>query len=143
MEGAEVEKKGSNECMEGYDRDRIPSSVFSRKSGTQWSGTSGDSLFSIHMGSSSFSNDYAIINDNKSTELPRLDEWPAPAHDHELSVSLPPVMEQEEGSLHSQESSSQPPNKHAISQTPVTPSISPTLNSKISDASNTSFAFPV
>ncbi|KAL1558967.1 hypothetical protein AAHA92_09364 [Salvia divinorum] len=141
MECAEVDK-GSNErekakCMEGYDGERIPSSVFSRKSGAEWSGTSTDSLFSLQMGSNSFSNDYA----HKSGDLPRLDESHAPAP--ELTITLPPVMEQDEGSLHSGDSSSRPANIQDRSHTPITPSVSPTLNSQISDVSNKSFAFPV
>ncbi|RHN66083.1 hypothetical protein MtrunA17_Chr3g0086921 [Medicago truncatula] len=48
--------------------DRIPSHVFNRtKSNNQWSTASNESLFSIHMGTMSFSNDIAFLS--KSGEL--------------------------------------------------------------------------
>lgn len=60
----------------GYDPNRIPASIFSTKTGnpTEWSATSNESLFSIHMGNNSFSRDYAILF-GKSGELPRLEDW--------------------------------------------------------------------
>ncbi|XP_057768640.1 uncharacterized protein LOC130988724 isoform X2 [Salvia miltiorrhiza] len=140
MEGAEVVKNERDEAsssspakpqsqvpssMAGYDPKRIPSSVFSNKSGTEWSLTSNDSLFSIQMGNNSFSNDYAIMygksgdfdpSNNlqlKSGELPRLDEWSNNNRRGKSSEvnSLPPVMEQEESSVQSGESSSRAEKK--------------------------------
>lgn len=60
----------------GYDPNRIPSSVFSSKSTTpmEWSVASNESLFSIHIGNSSFSRDHFIMFNNKSGELARTDE---------------------------------------------------------------------
>ncbi|KAL8528454.1 hypothetical protein ACS0TY_006038 [Phlomoides rotata] len=109
----------------GYDPNRIPASVFSTKqagnNAADWSATSNESLFSIHLGNNSFSRDYAILFGKygespkledlnggsqmnpfmMSGELPRLDEWnssssPLPNH-RPVSQSefgnLPPVME--------------------------------------------------
>ncbi|XP_061366505.1 uncharacterized protein LOC133309723 [Gastrolobium bilobum] len=46
----------------GYDPNRIPSSVFSRPaSPMEWSLTSNESLFSLHLGNSSFSMDHAFM----------------------------------------------------------------------------------
>ncbi|KAL2499869.1 hypothetical protein Adt_25419 [Abeliophyllum distichum] len=60
----------------GYDPNRIPSSIFSPKptSAMEWSVTSNESLFSIHMGNNSFSRDQAILL-GKSGELSRIEEW--------------------------------------------------------------------
>ncbi|CAA2990150.1 uncharacterized protein LOC111400921 [Olea europaea var. sylvestris] len=60
----------------GYDPNRIPSSIFSPKptSAMEWSVTSNESLFSIHMGNNSFSRDQAILL-GKSGEVPRTEEW--------------------------------------------------------------------
>lgn len=155
--------------MDSYDPNRIPSSVFSTKTGgtssqAEWSASSNESLFSIQMGNNSFSNDYAIMYGKsedfdlnnpqlKSGELPRLDEWSnntrhnAPAKSSELS-SLPPVMEHEEGSLQSGESSrvkkrdGSPLTIQSHHDTFRTPA-SPQANSRISSDSNKSFAFPV
>uniref|UniRef100_A0A5B7BAK9 Uncharacterized protein n=1 Tax=Davidia involucrata TaxID=16924 RepID=A0A5B7BAK9_DAVIN len=48
----------------GYDPSRIPESVFASKSpaaANEWSVTSNESLFSIHMGNNSFSKDHALL----------------------------------------------------------------------------------
>ncbi|XP_059451325.1 uncharacterized protein LOC132182149 [Corylus avellana] len=60
----------------GYDPNRIPSSIFSSKSTTpmEWSVASNESLFSIHIGNSSFSRDHFIMFNNRSGEIPRSDE---------------------------------------------------------------------
>ncbi|GMY12900.1 hypothetical protein FCV25MIE_08139 [Fagus crenata] len=59
----------------GYDPNRIPSSIFSTKPTTplEWSTASNESLFSIHIGNTSFSKDHFIAF-NKSQELLRPDE---------------------------------------------------------------------
>ncbi|PON79687.1 hypothetical protein PanWU01x14_009190 [Parasponia andersonii] len=71
----------------GYDPQRIPSSVFERSKSTtpmEWSVASNESLFSIHVGNSSFSRDNLFLfNDlNKSGEL---------AKSGELTMFSPPV----------------------------------------------------
>lgn len=112
----------------GYDPNRIPASIFSTKQGNNadWSTTSNESLFSIHLGNNSFSRDYAILfgksgelqdwNGSQmnpflmSGELPRLDEWNnyntiSPGKSSDFG-NLPPVMEdplREEGSVQSSE----------------------------------------
>lgn len=60
----------------GYDPNRIPSSIFSSKpaSGSEWSTTSNESLFSIQMGNNSFSRDYTFLF-GKSDDLSRLEDW--------------------------------------------------------------------
>jgi hypothetical protein len=62
--------------LAGYDPNRIPSSIFSSKATTpmEWSVASNESLFSIHIGNSSFSRDHFIMFNNRSGELPRTDE---------------------------------------------------------------------
>ncbi|OMO73297.1 hypothetical protein CCACVL1_17338 [Corchorus capsularis] len=60
---------------EGYEPNRIPSSIFNSKPATpmDWSTASNESLFSIHIGNNSFSKDqfFALY---KSGELTKLDE---------------------------------------------------------------------
>ena len=60
----------------GYDPNRIPSSIFSSKSTTpmEWSVASNESLFSIHIGNSSFSRDHFIMFNNRSGEFPKTDD---------------------------------------------------------------------
>lgn len=71
----------------GSDRKRIPSSLFASKPGTslEWSVTSNESLFSIHMGNNSFSN-YQAFMLYKSGELTKLDDM------HNTPPSLLPVL---------------------------------------------------
>ncbi|KAI3452212.1 hypothetical protein Pfo_008877 [Paulownia fortunei] len=90
----------------GYDPNRIPASIFSTKATnpSEWSVASNESLFSIHMGNNSFSQDNAILF-GKSGELSRLDEWNkshsflpyvSEAKSNEFSslpATLPPVIE--------------------------------------------------
>lgn len=58
----------------GYDPNRIPSSVFSKPSTPmEWSVASNESLFSIHVGNSSFSRDHFILM-QRSGELTKLDD---------------------------------------------------------------------
>ena len=71
----------------GYDPDRIPSSVFARTtSPIEWSVASNESLFSIHLGNSSFTRDHAFAF-NKSGELPRMSDLGS------MPMTLPPVQE--------------------------------------------------
>lgn len=64
----------------GYDPSRIPSAIFSKPSTPmEWSVASNESLFSIHVGNSSFSRDHFILM-QRSGELNRLDDF----------ISLPP-----------------------------------------------------
>lgn len=65
------------ERPEGYDPLRIPSSVFESKSTTpmEWSVASNESLFSLHVGNSSFSKDqFYMFGDFKSGELAKSGE---------------------------------------------------------------------
>lgn len=64
-----------------YDPGRIPASVFSSKPTTpmEWSVASNESLFSIHVGNSSFSRDHVFML-FKSGELAKLDDY----------ISVPP-----------------------------------------------------
>ncbi|XP_024018309.1 suppressor protein SRP40 [Morus notabilis] len=65
------------EQPEGYDPLRIPSSVFESKSTTpmEWSVASNESLFSLHVGNSSFSKDqFYMFSDFKSGELAKSGE---------------------------------------------------------------------
>lgn len=161
--------KPQSPSMDGYDPNRIPASVFSTKttgtsSQAEWSASSNESLFSIPMGNNSFSNDYVIMYGKsedfdlnnpqlKSGELPRLDEWSNNTRHNALAKSsdlnsLPPVMEHEEGSLQSGDSSrvEKRDGSPLIIQSPHdafrTPA-SPQANPRISSDSNKSFAFPV
>ncbi|KAG8366957.1 hypothetical protein BUALT_Bualt16G0022300 [Buddleja alternifolia] len=94
----------------GYDPNRIPASIFSTKptNPAEWSTTSNESLFSIHMGNNSFSRDYAILY-GKSGELPKLEDQSNILHhiseskSNEMTSSLPPVMEHEESGVNSGE----------------------------------------
>ncbi|XP_041002726.1 uncharacterized protein LOC121248345 [Juglans microcarpa x Juglans regia] len=73
----------------GYDPNRIPSSIFSTPKPTtamDWSTASNESLFSIHIGNSSFSREHFIML-NRSGELPRTDELTG------LPTTLPSVSE--------------------------------------------------
>lgn len=88
----------------GYDPNRIPSSIFSSKpnnSGMEWSTASNESLFSIHMGNSSFSRDQFNMM-YRSGELIKPEEWsnsPYNAPDvksnekKNLPPNLPPLVE--------------------------------------------------
>ncbi|KAI4321331.1 hypothetical protein MLD38_034728 [Melastoma candidum] len=60
----------------GYDPNRIPSTVFASRPSNpaEWSVASNESLFSIHMGNSSFSRDHTALLLYKSGELTKLDE---------------------------------------------------------------------
>ncbi|XP_057481803.1 uncharacterized protein LOC130768732 isoform X1 [Actinidia eriantha] len=62
--------------VSGYDPHRIPSSIFTSKPNAtmDWSVASNESLFSIQMGNTSFSGNYAILS-GKSQELGRPDEF--------------------------------------------------------------------
>ncbi|KAH1076192.1 hypothetical protein GLYMA_19G030300v4 [Glycine max] len=72
----------------GYDPNRIPSSVFNKPtSPMEWSVASNESLFSIQLGNSSFSRDYAFAFNNKSGELPRTSDLP------NMPATLPSVQE--------------------------------------------------
>ncbi|CAN0857797.1 hypothetical protein LINGRAHAP2_LOCUS6927 [Linum grandiflorum] len=70
----------------GYDPNRIPSGVFTSKSGKgiDWSTTSNESLFSIYMGNNNSFSKEQIAMMNKSGELPILT-------DEELSSNVPPA----------------------------------------------------
>ncbi|KAG6720868.1 hypothetical protein I3842_03G084300 [Carya illinoinensis] len=72
----------------GYDPNRIPSSIFTTRPTTamDWSTASNESLFSIHIGNSSFSREHFIML-NRSGELPRTDELTG------LPTTLPSVSE--------------------------------------------------
>nr|XP_043632259.1 uncharacterized protein LOC122603585 [Erigeron canadensis] len=63
------------QVMTGYDPNRIPSPLFARKRRTdsEWSLASNESLFSIHMGNNSFSMDNGLYV-SKSGELHWLDD---------------------------------------------------------------------
>lgn len=74
----------------GYDPNRIPASVFSARpaSPMEWSVASNESLFSIHIGNSSFSRDHAFAMNNKSGELmPWANDLPS------MPTTLAPVQE--------------------------------------------------
>ena len=60
----------------GYDPSRLPPDMFAAKpsSAMDWSVASNESLFSIHVGNSSFSTDQHFVNLNKSGELEKIDE---------------------------------------------------------------------
>ncbi|KAK4765988.1 hypothetical protein SAY87_007630 [Trapa incisa] len=72
----------------GYDPNRIPSSIFNSRTTNpmDWSTTSNESLFSIHMGNNSFSRDHAVLL-YKSGELMKLDEV------FSVPTALPPLSE--------------------------------------------------
>lgn len=59
----------------GYDANRLPAKIFSSRPSnpTEWSSTSNDSLFSLHLGNTSFSKDQFLMF-YKSGELSKLDE---------------------------------------------------------------------
>lgn len=72
---------------EGYDPNRIPASVFASKAATtplEWSVASSESLFSIHVGNPSFTNEFSQLS--KSGELFKSPENQPPS-------GLPPVTE--------------------------------------------------
>ncbi|XP_009772397.1 uncharacterized protein [Nicotiana sylvestris] len=85
----------------GYDPNRIPKSIFSSKPTTpEWSTASNESLFSIQMGTNSFSTDYSYLL-SKSQELNKPEEWKnSPYYASEvksndsknLSSPLPPLI---------------------------------------------------
>ncbi|XP_050379974.1 uncharacterized protein LOC126797379 [Argentina anserina] len=60
----------------GYDPNRLPPAIFAAKpsSAMDWSEASNESLFSIHVGNSSFSKDQFLVMLNKSGDLGRIDE---------------------------------------------------------------------
>ncbi|TKY50183.1 hypothetical protein E2542_SST27640 [Spatholobus suberectus] len=72
----------------GYDPNRIPSTIFGNRptSPMEWSVASNESLFSLHLGNSSFSRDHAFPY-NKSGELPRTNDLVS------MPAALPPVQE--------------------------------------------------
>ncbi|KAE9612616.1 hypothetical protein Lalb_Chr06g0174951 [Lupinus albus] len=65
----------------GYDPNRIPCSIFSSPKPMEWSVQSNESLFSIHIGNTSFSRDH-VFAFNKSGELPLTND----------SIGMPPPM---------------------------------------------------
>ncbi|CAL0317164.1 unnamed protein product [Lupinus luteus] len=65
----------------GYDPNRIPSSIFSSPKPMDWSVQSNESLFSIHIGNTSFSRDH-VFTLNKSGELSSIND----------SIDMPPPM---------------------------------------------------
>ncbi|KAF3654247.1 putative pentatricopeptide repeat-containing protein-like [Capsicum annuum] len=88
----------------GYDPNRIPLSIFASKpnsSGMEWSTASNESLFSIHMGNSSFNRDqYNMMY--RSGELMKPEEWSSSLYNapevksnekKNLPPNLPPVVE--------------------------------------------------
>ncbi|KAF3444862.1 hypothetical protein FNV43_RR14555 [Rhamnella rubrinervis] len=67
----------------GYDPNRIPSSIFSKPSTPmEWSVASNESLFSINVGTSSFSRDHLILM-QRSGELTKLDDL--------INIPPPPI----------------------------------------------------
>ncbi|XP_009630688.1 uncharacterized protein [Nicotiana tomentosiformis] len=86
----------------GYDPNRIPKSIFSSKPTTpEWSTASNESLFSIQMGTNSFSTDYSYLL-SKSQELNKPEDWKnSPYYASEvksndsknLSSPLPPLID--------------------------------------------------
>lgn len=81
-----------------YDPNRIPTSIFSSKPSNQtdWSVASNESLFSIHMGNSSFREQHTFFG--KSGELPKLEDSQSNWSNSQSNWSnsqpnLPPVME--------------------------------------------------
>ncbi|KAM3286430.1 putative protein DDB [Capsicum chacoense] len=88
----------------GYDPNRIPLSIFASKpnsNGMEWSTASNESLFSIHMGNSSFNRDqYNMMY--RSGELIKPEEWSSSLYNapevksnekKNLPPNLPPVVE--------------------------------------------------
>ncbi|GMI67007.1 hypothetical protein HRI_000370000 [Hibiscus trionum] len=71
----EQSDKHAEQAPAGYVPNRIPSSIFSTQPATptEWSITSNESLFSIHIGTSSYSKDQ-FLSLYKSGELTKLDE---------------------------------------------------------------------
>ncbi|GER49315.1 protein kinase superfamily protein [Striga asiatica] len=152
----------------GYDPNRIPASIFSARpvNPADWSAASNESLFSIHMGNSSFSHDHAILY-AKSGELGRLDEWAATGlptvmegHAHEDcgsslgsegvsrveslgSVEKRGVTEEKKGFSGSESRAGPPAGSNLKSpSTPRTPACNARLSEE-SGNSGSSFAFPV
>ncbi|KAL3526594.1 hypothetical protein ACH5RR_011250 [Cinchona calisaya] len=82
----------------GYDPNRIPSSIFSNKPATpmDWSVTSNESLFSIHMGNNSFSRDFTRLHEDWSNSPSILTSAASESKSQELNnfpPNLPPVNE--------------------------------------------------
>ncbi|ERN07526.1 uncharacterized protein LOC18435749 [Amborella trichopoda] len=143
---------------------RIPSSVFARtKSQTpmEWSVASNESLFSIHVGNSSFSRDHVFLF-GKSGELtnfsssPPLGSPPIPfvvgsdarevEDEHDMGIEVNTDDKEDARILHEVEPTSPdehigPPGKHAPSSVPHSSSIS--HHSNDSGTSIRSFAFPI
>ncbi|WCJ25583.1 hypothetical protein M5689_007456 [Euphorbia peplus] len=78
-ENPSISRQGSTAAMlvqqgGAYDPNRIPASVFTSKAGTpmEWSCASNESLFSIHMGNTSFSRDHVFML-YRSGEMPKFD----------------------------------------------------------------------
>lgn len=133
-----------NDPPEAY---RIPSSVFERTKSTapmEWSVTSNDSLFSIHMGNNSFSGDQSILLDMsmENPSLPVLDLRKDPTQpigtrtggkapeDSNKSPDIPPLPTPSKQSNVGSESS-------------MHPGTSQSYHSEGSPTSMNSFAFPM
>lgn len=115
----------------GYDPNRIPSSIFSTRPTTpmEWSVASNESLFSIHMGNSSFSKDHILmLGDNKQ------EDWNnSPLHMNSMTdftTNLTPVLEaasendkrstdMREEPTGAEESSQKPPKTVPVEQSSV------------------------
>lgn len=81
-----------------YDPNRIPSSIFGPRpaSPMEWSVASNESLFSLHLGNNSFSRDHIFAFNNKSGELPRLNDFVASSSNSmptTTTITLPTVQE--------------------------------------------------
>ncbi|KAE9619973.1 hypothetical protein Lalb_Chr02g0158901 [Lupinus albus] len=77
-------------CSSGYDPNRIPSSIFSSPNHLEWSVQSNESLFSIHLGNTSFSRDHVFAVNNKSGEFPWTNDLISMPNN---PMMLPPVQE--------------------------------------------------
>lgn len=126
------------ETPSGFDPNRIPASVFSGKpaNGSEWSVASNDSLFSIHMGNSSFPKDqFRSLDEWNASQSPYVTE----AKSNEL-CSLPPLMEVPPN----EESSAKSSNVSSFEKEDAvdSPKVAPRLSNE-SGHSSTSFAFPV
>ncbi|KAK1313019.1 hypothetical protein QJS10_CPA06g00943 [Acorus calamus] len=135
------------------DPNRIPSSIFNRSKSTtpqEWSVASNESLFSIHVGNSSFSRDHIILF-GKSGELGSLPDYPlgleggGGAGLEALPLSSPPGeagMLKTEAMKEALPLSSPPGEAEKASVTPRSES-SASRSSDGSGTSTNSFAFPV
>lgn len=118
---------------EDYDPNRIPDHVFASTPGMEWSTASNESLFSIHMGNSSFSN--GSFNMMYSGELSLLDDIPLSDADRDNR--------HKEEDMAGQQAS--PPVVPETDSPTFTPRISTGHydEPRASDCSTRSFAFPV